>query len=190
MLKEDFKNYTDKYMSRYLDDCERAESPDRPFALVIMGPIGSGTHRAAALLCRERFGKNHENSRRPAIVCEEDFMYGHRLGRKLLARHLDIQMKDVSNVALRLEQECLRGLVGAGRDILRVTNGGDKDITPNTLKLIKLGGYRIEVVFTAVPGRISAVKAILEYECVKRRAIMSQKRGRSASKSEPPLGQM
>jgi hypothetical protein len=170
MLKEDFKNYTEKYMGRYLEDCEKSEPPDRPFALVIMGQPGSGAHRIVAKLCAERFGDNPEGQgRRPAIVCEEDFMYSHRLARKLLARHLDVQMEDVSGEASRLEKECLRGLVGAGRDILWVTKGEDRDITPNTIKIMQLGGYRLEVVFLAVPGRISAVKAIVEYEWLKRR---------------------
>jgi hypothetical protein len=37
-------------------------------------------------------------------------------------------------------------------------------------------------------GTAQKILSIARY--VKRRAIMSQKRGRSASKSEPPLGQM
>jgi hypothetical protein len=155
------------HVSRYLHAFTKRE-PGDPQALVVIGPPGSGTFKAAARLQRGARGLES-----PAVVCFEEFRYQHRLAKRLLAKHLDIQTQSVSKEARRLERGCLKAIVEAGRNIVWLTRGEFQETILNSLEMMQSGGYKIEAAFLAVPGKISAARAIFEYEWLKGKTGMA-----------------
>jgi hypothetical protein len=169
--KGDTDGMTAWFTNRCLSACEKPGPPGGPRALVVMGPPGSGVHKVATRLQGGCFSSPGEEGAeiwgRPAVVSEEDFRYPHRLAKKLLTRHLNVQMCAVSKEARRLERGCLKALVGAGANIVWLTRGEQKETVPGTLGMIRSGGYGVETVFLAAPGKVSAARALFEYEWLK-----------------------
>ncbi|MDR0615650.1 MAG: zeta toxin family protein [Synergistaceae bacterium] len=170
MLKGDLPVIAEKLIGHYLSSRDEAEA-ERPLALAVFGQPGTGAFSTAVRLCGGYFGETASGgARHPAVVCEADFAHCHRLARRLLMKYRGDQAKIASKDAWRLEQECLKALVSARRDILWVTDGEKREPALNTLRMIKAGGYKTEAVFIAVPGRISAARAIFEFEYLKQKA--------------------
>jgi hypothetical protein len=168
---------TGSFVNRYLSAREKTKTPNKPCALVVIGPPGTGKHKAATRLQGGYSGSVGLDSsaglERPCVVCTEDFMYHDRLAKKLLARHLNIHMDNVSREARRMERGCLKALVDAKVSVVWLTSGEQKEAVTDTLRTMQSGGYKVEIVFLAAPGKISAARALFEYEWLKDKTGMA-----------------
>jgi hypothetical protein len=148
--------------------CEEVGPPDTPFALAIIGQPGAGFFKAASQLYNEYFiGGRVGGGKRPAVIYGEDFGYFHDLAPGLLKKYDPVQMTEVSHAAWKLERNIIKYLTGSKRNIIWQGKCLEMYAVPTILEMIMGGGYRVEVVFLAVPGRVSAARALMEYEWLK-----------------------
>jgi hypothetical protein len=136
-----------------------------PRALVILGQPGTGLLKAAARLQRGYFDDGGGMGR-PAVVYEDDLRYAS----SLLANNPSPKaMKQSSNDARNLERAYVKALAAARRDVLLIDRGNNAQMTEAALKALKKAGYAIEVNVLAVPGEISAARALFEHEWLRQR---------------------